>query len=274
MISRSERWYDVPGYEGRYQVSTRGHVRALDRIDDGGLHRTARQRRCQVLANGRCYVVLCKKGVSRLHCVSVLLARAYAIPNPHGGRYIIHRNRDNGNFQRSNLAWATLAEQRMHEGRKFSCPYYGVTHVKRGLSGRLRWVAVLRQNRCRYDLGYFATPEEAAYAYDREVKRRRLARPLNGLKKPAAPDLAVRSLPGEIWRSFPGARSKYQISNKGRVRTVAHRTRRGRRVLPRLRKIFVTPTGARTILLKQRRFGIAKALARAFPGRAISSGAR
>lgn len=263
--SRRERWHDVPGYKGRYQVSTYGNVRALARIDDGGLPRTARQRRCKVLANGRTYVNLCKRGVAQMHCVSVLLARAYGIPNPRGCSYVIHRNHDNRDFSRRNLAWATLAEQRMHDGRKFSCPYYGVTCAKKNLRGTLRWVAVLRVNGRRQELGYFATPEEAAYAYDREVMRLRLARPLNNLRRPATPKFEPPSLPGEIWRPFPGAEATYRISNKGRVRTVAHLTSRGRRVLPRLRKIHVSPTGVRSILLEPRRFGIAKALALAFP---------
>lgn len=264
-LSRKERWYDVPGYQHRYQVSTRGNVRALARIDDGGLPRSARQRRCKEVTNGRRYVNLCKRGVARMHCVAALLAPAYGIPNPRGCKYVIHRNRDNRDFRRRNLAWATLAEQRLHDGHKFSCAYYGVTHVKKRPGGRLRWVAFVRIEGRRRELGYFATPEEAAYAYDREVKRLRLARPLNNLRRPATPTFEIPSLPGEIWRPFPGAEATYRISNKGRVRTVAHRARNGHRVLPRLRKIYMQPKGGRSVLLKTRRFGIAKAMALAFP---------
>lgn len=38
--SRTERWADIPGYEGRYQVSTRGRVRSLRRsvtVDRNGI---------------------------------------------------------------------------------------------------------------------------------------------------------------------------------------------------------------------------------------------
>lgn len=271
---KSERWCDIPDYEGRYQVSTRGRVQALDRIDDGGLHRTAKMLRCLVRANGRRFVTVYRRAIRRTYCVSLLLARAYGIPNPQGKGYVIHRNHDNGDFRRGNLAWATLLEQRMHDGTRFTCPYYGVTRVKRGRYPMLQWVAFFRVNKRRYDLGYFATPEEAAHAYDREVRRRRLARPLNGLRKPPTTEFSVPSLPGEIWRRFPGAAPVYQISNLGRVRTVAHHTRQGQRVRPRLRRLHAQPTGGKTVLLKDRRFGIAKALARAFPNTRLARGGK
>jgi hypothetical protein len=258
-----ERWLDIPDYEGRYQVSTDGYVRSLARVDDGGNRRSLRQLGFTVRPNARRYFNLCKRGEARFFCVSVLLAQAYGIANPRRCEYVIHRNRDNRDFRRKNLAWATLAEQRMNDGHKVSCRYYGVT-CKRKSRGVLKWVAVVRINRRRRELGYFATPEQAAYAYDRDVKRLGLERPLNGIARPAAYQLKIKSLPGEIWRAFPGARGTHMISNKGRVRTLDYITSHGQRVLPKLRKITVDARGCRTIVIKRRRYGIETVMARVF----------
>lgn len=260
-----ERWYDIVPYKGAYQVSSLGHVRALARFDATGNRRSAQMLRPNRVSSGRLYVSLCKRGVSTCYCVSALLARAYRIANPRRCGYVIHRDGNNRNFRRANLAWATIAQQRMHDGRKTSCPYYGVTWNGER-PGTLRWVAVLRVDKRRRELGQFATPQEAAYAYDCEVKRLNLARPLNRIKRRKSTLGVLPSSPGEIWRPFPGAERTHQISNRARVRTLLYRAADGRRVLPKLRRISVTANGCRTILIAERRYGIARVMAHVFPG--------
>ena len=209
-------------------------------------------------------MALCQDGTARLFCVSVLMARAHGIPNPRRCTYVVHRNHDNSDFRRGNLAWATLAELRMHDGLRFSCPYYGVTcNQHRG--NVLRWTAFFRIEDKRHDLGLFATPEEAAYAYDVEIRRLRLKRPLNGLPRPRAyrPE-RIESLPGEVWRPFPGAARSHVISNKGRVRTLPYVSPDGRRILPRLRRLQVSKSGYRSLIIRQKRYGIDAVLARVF----------
>ena len=63
-------------------------------------------------SNERRYANLFRNGVLRTYCVSVLMAKAYGIPNPRRCEYVVHRNHDNTDFRRANLAWATLAELR------------------------------------------------------------------------------------------------------------------------------------------------------------------
>ena len=259
----SGRWLDIPGYGDRYQVSLDGQVRSLSRIDDGGHRRTLRLLDPNTRRNGRRYVMLCKRGVSRSHCVSALLALALGIPNVGRFKYVIHVNRDNTDFRRQNLRWATLAEVRMNNGNKRSTRYYGVTRNARR-HGVLQWIAVVVIDGLRHDLGLFATPEEAAYSYDQCVRRLRLDRPLNGLNKPAPFEITIKSFPGEVWRKFPGASKTHMISSKGRVRTLPHTTARGQRVLAKLRKISVNVQGSRTILIKDRRYSVAKIIAQTF----------
>lgn len=268
--SNRERWYDIPDYRGLYQVSNRGRVGGLPRFDARGVPRAARVLRCRPRPNGRRYVILCKNGVVCGYCVSVLMARTYGIPNPRRRRYVVHRNHDNSDFRRSNLAWATLAELRLHDGLKYLCPYYGVTcNSRRG--GPLRWMAFFRAGKKRFDFGLFATPEEAAYAYDMAVKRMGLKRPLNGLPMPKAWQPRIESLPGEIWRPFPAAPRTHMISNLGRVRTVAYIAPNGNRVTPKLRKVTVSANGCRTIAIRQQRYAIRTMLAKAFRGSEVRS---
>lgn len=262
---RRERWYDIAEYLGVYQISTFGRVRALARIDALGNRRSMRVLRQKLRPNGRVYFNLCKRGVATSHCVSVLLAAAYGIANPRRCSYVIHLNHENRDFRRCNLAWATLAEQRMHDGHKVNCRYYGVTCDSKH-TGVLKWVASIRLNYRRQDFGSFASPEEAAYAYDRGVRHLGLDRPLNGVRRPKAFRPVVRSLPGETWRGFPHSPLTHQISNKGRVRTLSHVTAHGHRVLPRLRKVTIDANGCRSVVIHGRRYGIASATALAFPG--------
>lgn len=262
--SHKEHWYDIPDYRGQYQVSNRGRVRGLARIDASGHRRSQKILRASAPRNGRRYVAPCRDGTVRLFCVSVLMAQAYRIPNPRRCQYVIHRNHDNSDFRRGNLAWATLAELRMHDGLRFSCPYYGVTcNQHRGKV--LRWTAFFRVEDKRHDLGFFATPEEAAYAYDVAISRMRLKRPLNGVPRPRAyRPPRIESLPGEVWRPFPGAERRHAISNKGRVRTLPYVASNGCRILPRLRRIQVDKNGCRTVIIRQRRYGIKTLLDRVF----------
>ncbi len=264
MIVSMERWYDLPAYRGQYQVSSRGRVRSLARVDAAGNRRSARMRRIQTRPNGRRYATLVKNGEPRTYCVSVLVAKAYRLPNPRRCGYVFHRNHDNADFRRGNLAWATLAELRMHDGLRFSCPYYGVTcNQHRGKV--LRWTAYFRVEDRRREIGRFATPEEAAYAYDRAIRRLGLERPLNGIRRPKAYEPEpVASLPGEIWRPFPGAARTHAISSMGRVRTLPYVSPAGVRILPRLRRLQKNSAGHGTLVVGGRRYTVERVVARVF----------
>lgn len=266
----NERWHDIPGYEGIYQVSTRGRVRSLPRIDASG-----NRRRGQVLRGSgrkpRAYYQLCRNGRTRLFCASALMALVHGIPNPARYRHVIHVDSDPGNFRRTNLRWATLAQLRLHEGRKKDAPYHGVIRNKRRYSGRYPWILQLREGKQRKIWRVYATAREAAYAWNEEVRRRGLNRPLNDVRRPRIRrPPAIKALPGERWRPFPGTVGTHSISNLGRIRTLAYITTDGKRISARLRKITTTARGHRSILIWGRRYTIAKILARVFGNSTLS----
>lgn len=108
-----EVWKDIPGFEGKYQVSNCGKVRSLN-------HRKTGQIKVMALFNNLGYkrVGLCKNGKQRKYLVHVLVAMAF-LPNPENLPYVNHKdeskdnnfvwiNEDGGvDPQKSNLEWCT-----------------------------------------------------------------------------------------------------------------------------------------------------------------------
>lgn len=106
-----EIWKDIRGYEGIYQVSTRGRVKALPRTVTDSLGRTTK-RNARILSTppsvqtGYPSINLTKDGVTKTHSVHRLVAEAF-IPNPSGLPCVNHKDesRDNNNVE--NLEWCT-----------------------------------------------------------------------------------------------------------------------------------------------------------------------
>lgn len=110
-----EQWKDIPGYEGRYQVSDAGNVRSVDR--------TVRA----VAKNGREYLrrvrgVVLKPGRSRgylivnLHpsgtiAVHLLVAKAFI---PQNAPEVNHKDGIKANCAASNLEWVTRQGNQRH----------------------------------------------------------------------------------------------------------------------------------------------------------------
>lgn len=114
-----ERWRDIAGYAGLYQVSDMGGVRSLGRVDRFNKHWAP----CVLSSWGlggrnRAYraVSLCKNGRVRKFQVHRLVALAF-IPNPQGKPQVNHRNGDPSDNRAINLEWVTNAENNLHAYR-------------------------------------------------------------------------------------------------------------------------------------------------------------
>ena len=117
-MQEMERWVDIDGYEGYYQVSNLGRVRSLDRsmyVDDRRYSKPRWvNRKGKVLKNYNCgtdrrMVILRMFGIGKNHSVHRLVAQHF-LPNPSGLPVVNHINHDHHDNRASNLEWCTQKE--------------------------------------------------------------------------------------------------------------------------------------------------------------------
>ena len=117
-----EIWKDIEGYEGLYQVSNLGRVKALDRYvkhwRGGLLLRKEQIKRQSNDCDGYLIVTLCKEGKIKNYRVHRLVAEAF-IPNPNNYPQVNHKDENKQNnfvwvnedgtvdLEKSNLEWCT-----------------------------------------------------------------------------------------------------------------------------------------------------------------------
>lgn len=96
-------WLDVPGYEGRYQVSNEGAVRNAQ-------HRPLKAAKSE---KGYQRVWLSTHGKLKCHSVHRLVASAF-LPNPAQLPEVNHINGVKTDNRAENLEWCTVSHNRLH----------------------------------------------------------------------------------------------------------------------------------------------------------------
>ena len=106
----SEKWVDIPCYEGYYQVSSFGRVRTLDRYLPATNGGKQLRKGCVIqpstMPNGYLMVSLHKGGKSVSKYVHRLVASAF-VPNPLDLKEVNHKDEDKTNNRLDNLEWCT-----------------------------------------------------------------------------------------------------------------------------------------------------------------------
>ncbi|RQT43146.1 hypothetical protein DF046_36835 [Burkholderia cepacia] len=110
---KHEQWRDIPGFEGRYQVSDMGRVRSLDRrvrVVPHGIE-TTRLVRGRILKpgpskSGHLSVVLGRGNTRSVHALVML---AFEGPCPEGME-VLHLNHTPSDNRRTNLKYGTRGE--------------------------------------------------------------------------------------------------------------------------------------------------------------------
>ena len=115
-MTESEVWEDIAGYKGQYQVSDKGNVRSVDRIDSRGRKREGALLKLIYDKDGYVVVNLYKNGIRARKKVHRLVTEAF-IPNPNGLPQVNHRDevKDNNNVE--NLEWCTSKYNNNHGTR-------------------------------------------------------------------------------------------------------------------------------------------------------------
>lgn len=111
-----ERWKEVFGYEGLYEISDQGRVRSLARL----VIRTNWYGTQQFVKPGQFLkpgfskgypkVTLCVDGQQKQFWVHRLVAIAFIGPEPFDGAFVLHKDDNPANCYYKNLRWGTAAE--------------------------------------------------------------------------------------------------------------------------------------------------------------------
>ena len=113
---KNEEWRDVVGYEGRYQVSSMGRVKSLERkVTKGDGERTVKERflKPNVSYGGYLMVALYAGGKRKMLKVHRLVCQAFH-DNPDNKSDVNHINEDKADNRACNLEWCTRRENINH----------------------------------------------------------------------------------------------------------------------------------------------------------------
>lgn len=109
-----EKWANIAGYDGKYQISDRGEVRIVPKPrKDADADVKYKTMKLQENHNGYLRVTLYRDGKEKTHRVNRLVADAF-IPNPQEKPQVNHKDGNKHNNSVDNLEWATPAENIRH----------------------------------------------------------------------------------------------------------------------------------------------------------------
>ena len=115
-----EVWKDIKNYEGIYQVSNLGRIKALERVWYSGRNKSCRKERPEHImryrvgvGTGYCLIKLTKDGKEQ-HCLIHRLVAEAFIPNPNNLPEVNHKDGNKENNRIDNLEWVTSRENKIH----------------------------------------------------------------------------------------------------------------------------------------------------------------
>ena len=113
----AEIWKSVTGFGGYYEVSDKGAVRSLGRVDSGGYRRRGRTMKLGRHGYGYAQVRLSRDGKSKNYLVHRLVAEAF-LENPQNLPSVLHGAEGHEDNSVSNLRWGTQRDNLLDSSRR------------------------------------------------------------------------------------------------------------------------------------------------------------
>lgn len=228
-------WKDIKGYEGYYQVSSDGRVRSLDRYvpSNHNNYKLCRgvERVLDPDDHGYVQTLLYNhemngKKNGKHYSVHRLVAEAF-IPNPDNKPEVNHKDGNKLNNNVSNLEWVTKSENIRHA---YATGLNSVEVARKSVYKASLISAELSKVKCKcietgqiYD-SYTEAGELTGTSVS-EIKlscdKHSVCKGLHYCRIDDEYEIGIRDLEGEIWKDVPNYEGLYQISNKGRVKSLA-----------------------------------------------------
>ena len=131
MADDSEDWKPVLGFEGIYEVSDRGRIRSLPRVNAAGHRIQGRMMALQRDKWGKLWLHLSRDGKATTSFVHRVVLEAFVGPCP-PGHVACHRNDVGDDNRLSNLRWDTPSANRTDQVRNGKDGNARKTHCLRG----------------------------------------------------------------------------------------------------------------------------------------------
>lgn len=165
-----EAWKDIPGFEGIYQISSKGNLRSLDRIvfNKGSCkrcHIKGKQLKPRKDRDGYLITELWKSNQSTTVKIHRLVAKAYV---PGEASTVDHINGIRDDNRAENLRWLN---SRLNNSNRHACQgASGIVGVCRTTNKTNPWQAYGKVNGKFKSIGNFPTKEQAAKARQEHLK--------------------------------------------------------------------------------------------------------
>jgi len=169
-----ERWAEIPGYDGLYEISDQGRVKSRGRMRRAVAPRNGREYeymtvgrilKNQKSSSGYWQVCLHKNGVGSIKSIHRMMAVAF-IPNNNNHPFINHKDGDKSNNSLDNLEWCTNSQNIKHayevlgavawaRGRTGALNPHSKRVVQRTMGGDIvkTWEAAADAHRAGFDSG-------------------------------------------------------------------------------------------------------------------------